>query len=147
VANEYNLNGIMKMAAIKLFFSLLVACFLLDMTWLGFIAKKIYGDALGNILRKTDGVLTPNWPAAVIVYIAIVIGIMVFVLPKAQNNLLIALLWGGIFGAVCYGIYDFTNYSIIQNWPLNITLIDFAWGIFLCSIVTVIGAYLQTKFS
>jgi uncharacterized membrane protein len=134
------------MTMLKLFCSMLVTCFLLDMTWLGFIAKKIYDDSLGNILRKTAGVLTPNWPAAVLVYVAIVGGIMLFVLPKASGNYLMALLYGGLFGAACYGIYDFTNYSILANWPLSITLIDFLWGIFLCAAVTLMGTFLQNRF-
>jgi uncharacterized membrane protein len=136
----------MIMIAIKLFCSMLIACFVFDMAWLGFIAQKIYADALGNILRKNAGVLTPNWPAAIIVYVAIAAGIMLFVLPKTNGNYFMALLYGGLFGAVCYGIYDFTNFSILANWPLSITLIDFLWGIFLCAMVTLTGTFLQNRF-
>jgi uncharacterized membrane protein len=133
------------MANLKLFISLLFACFLIDMTWLGLIAKKLYADSLGGLLRKTGEALTPNWPAAILVYIAIVAGVIFFVLPKANGNYLLALMWGGLFGAVTYGIYDFTNLAILANWPVKISIIDFIWGTLLCAMVTIIGVFLQQK--
>jgi uncharacterized membrane protein len=131
------------MQIFKLFISTLLCVFFLDMIWLAVIAKNIYATNIGLLLRKSDGVMTPSWPAAVIVYLAIVIGIMSFVLPKSGGDYMAALLWGALFGAVTYGIYDFTNFSILANWPLKITLIDFLWGIVLCSMTSFFAAYMQ----
>ncbi len=116
---------------------------LLDMIWLGLLAKQIYEDNIGLLLRKSAGVMTPIWPAAFIVYFFIAIGIIYFVLPRAQGNYLQALTYGLLFGAVTYGIYDFTNYSILANWPLKITLIDFVWGMILCGLSSMIVTYIQ----
>jgi uncharacterized membrane protein len=33
-----------------------------------------------------------------------------------------------LFGLVVYGVYDFTNYSTLRQWPLMLTLADTAWG-------------------
>ena len=133
------------MELIKLFFSMLIGCFILDMTWLGLIAKKLYNDSIGILLRKSDGILSPNWPATAVVYIAIIAGIILFVLPKTNGSYLSALLWGGIFGGIMYGVYDFTNLAILNNWSIKITLIDFFWGIFLCAIVAALGVFVQGK--
>lgn len=131
------------MQKILLFLSTMVAFFLMDMTWLGFIAKNLYADNIGLLMRKTGDAITPNWYAAIIVYIIFALGILLFVLPKADGQYSQALLWGALFGFITYGVYDFTNYSTLANWPLQITLIDLAWGTFLCSIVSVFAAYMQ----
>ncbi len=130
----------------KLFFSVVASIFVLDMIWLGFIAKNLYAAELGRFLRQTNGVMTPNWIAAVLVYLAIAAGILCFVLPKANGDYAQALLWGVVFGAVTYGVYDFTNYSVMANWPLKITLIDFVWGMVLCGLGSVIATFLQNRF-
>ena len=35
---------------------------------------------------------------------------------------------GALFGVVVYGVYDFTNYSTLRQWPFALTLVDVAWG-------------------
>lgn len=103
------------------------------MLWLAVIAKNFYDSQIGSILRKTGNALTPNWGGAIMVYILITLGIMLFVIPKTQDSYKMAIFYGGLFGLVTYGIYDFTNYSILAKWPLTITIVDLCWGIFLCS--------------
>jgi uncharacterized membrane protein len=29
---------------------------------------------------------------------------------------------------VVYGVYDFTNYSTLRQWPFAVALVDLAWG-------------------
>jgi uncharacterized membrane protein len=109
------------------------------MCWLGFIAKDIYRNAIFGLMRKSGEVAAPHWPAALIVYIAISLGIYFFVLDKAGNSYLYALLWGAFFGAVVYGIYDFTNFAVLANWPFHLVLIDLVWGMVLCGLSTLVG--------
>ena len=89
--------------------------------------------------------MAPIWPAAILVYVFIALGIVFFILPHAQGDYYLALLSGAVLGIVTYGIYDFTNYALLANWPLQITLIDFAWGTFLCSINSVIALFIQNR--
>lgn len=126
------------MEFIKLFATALITSFIMDMIWLGVIAKQLYENNIGFLLRKTNGSLSPIWPSALLVYLAIVLGIIFFVVPKANGSAVAALLWGAVFGAITYGIYDFTNHAIIANWPLKITIIDFIWGMTLCGITSLI---------
>lgn len=120
--------------------------FFLDMLWLGIIAKSIYASHLGSLLRYSSEGMAPLWPAAILVYVFIALGIYFFVLPKTQTDYSAALVWGSLFGFVCYGIYDFTNYALLNNWPLTITLIDFIWGGVLCAVSSVIALVLQNRF-
>jgi uncharacterized membrane protein len=117
------------------------------MLWLGVIAKTLYNDSIGFLLRKSNETFSPNWPAAVLVYFIIAIGILYFALPKAGNSYIMGLLGGAMLGLVVYGVYDFTNYSLIANWPLKITLIDFIWGMVLCGLTTCFAVFMQHRIS
>jgi len=129
-----------------LFLVTITSVFIMDMIWLGGIAKGIYAENIGMLLRKSGEVMTPIWWAAVVVYICITLGVLFFVLPNANGDYFLALLYGALLGVVTYGIYDFTNYAILANWPWKITLIDFAWGIVLCSLSSLFAAFIQHRF-
>lgn len=134
------------MKLIGLFVVTLISVFVLDMIWLGVIAKSIYAEHIGMLLRKSGEGMAPIWWAASLVYVCITLGILYFVLPNAQGNYLFALTGGLVFGLVTYGIYDFTNYAILANWPLRITLIDLLWGMGLCGLSSVFAAFIQNRF-
>lgn len=125
----------------KLFISTLILYLCLDLLWLGVFAKPVYVDALGPLLKK------PVWIAGLIVYLLIVFGILVFVLPRVGDSYLNALLWGGMFGFIVYGVYNFTNYAVITHYPLNISLIDLSWGTALCSITSAFAVFMQRLLS
>ncbi len=134
------------MKLVILFLVTVTSVFIMDMIWLGVIAKNIYAENIGMLLRKSGDVMTPIWWAAVVVYVCITLGILFFVLPKAHGDYFLALASGTLLGAVTYGIYDFTNYSILANWPWKITLIDFIWGIVLCGLSSLFSAFIQNRF-
>ena len=98
------------------------------------------------LLRKSGDAMMPIWWAAAVVYVCITLGILVFVLPKAQGDYVLAFFGGVILGLVTYGIYDFTNYSILANWPLKITFIDFIWGMVLCGLSSLFATFIQNRF-
>jgi uncharacterized membrane protein len=120
---------------------------LLDFAWIGFIAKKLYEDEIGGLLRKSNGNLAPDWVAAMIVYALLVGGIFVFAVPKAEGSPLQALIWGGLFGVVMYGVYDFTNLATLAGWSWRISLIDVVWGGSLCAILCAFAVALQNRFA
>ena len=104
-----------------------VAYMVLDGIWLGLLMKNFYRDQLAPIVRLADGGISPNWPAAIVVYILLGTGIALFVIPRAPTVPLAAA-YGAVFGLVVYGVYDFTNYSTLRQWPFVLTLADVAWG-------------------
>ena len=104
-----------------------VTFMVLDGVWLGLLMKHFYRDQLAPIVRLADGGIAPNWPAAVVVYVLLGTGIAIFVIPRAPTVSLAAV-YGALFGLVVYGVYDFTNYSTLHQWPFVLTLADVAWG-------------------
>ena len=104
-----------------------VAFMVLDGIWLGLLMKNFYRNQLAPIARLSDGAIAPNWPAAIAVYVLLGIGIAVFVIPRAPT-VAAAAGFGALFGLVVYGVYDFTNYATLRQWPLVLTFADTAWG-------------------
>jgi len=104
-----------------------LAFMVLDGVWLGLLMKNFYRDQLAPIVRLADGGIAPNWPAAFVVYALLGAGIALFVIPRASTASSAAV-YGALFGLVVYGVYDFTNYSTLRQWPFVLTLADVAWG-------------------
>jgi len=105
-----------------------VVFMVLDGIWLGLLMKSFYREQLAPIVRLADGGIAPNWPAAFVVYVLLGAGIALFVVPRAPT-VLSAAAFGALFGLVVYGVYDFTNYSTLRQWPFVLTLADTAWGV------------------
>lgn len=131
--------------SLKVFLFLPPILFALDYLWLGMFASSLYRKELGGFLRLSGDAMQPVIWAALLVYIAIPAGIVLFALPRvSQDNLVLsALFWGALYGLVVYTIYDMTNYSLLRDWSLRMSVIDIFWGVFLNSAGTLAAAYLD----
>ena len=111
---------------------------MIDMLWLGVVAKNIYQKYLGGFL--TDNV---NWTAAFIFYFIYVVGISIFAIYPSVNKGLVyqAILMGALFGFFTYATYDLTNLATLKGWPLSIVIIDIIWGSVLSALVSFSGFY------
>lgn len=129
--------------------SLATLCFiLLDVFWIGFLMNNTYKQKIGSFLRMKNGTFSPYITSSLLVWILIVIGSYLFVLPRIINaSLGVQFLWGAIYGLVVYGVYDFTNYALLNAWPLSITLIDLGWGMFANGLLAIILSFLYRYFS
>jgi len=130
------------MRGILLYIGTFFIFLLVDAIWLGLVAKNLYQQQLGHLMA--DSV---NWIAAILFYLLFVGGILVLaVIPAAaEQNLGKALLYGAIFGLICYATYDLTNLATIKDWPLKIVIIDMVWGTILSTLVST-GGYFMYKF-
>ena len=131
--------------SVKVFLFLPPLLFALDYVWLGIFASDLYKKELGSFLRMSGANLQPIIWAALVVYIAIPLGTILFVLPRvsADNFVGSALLWGALYGVVVYTVYDMTNYSLVRDWPLRVSLIDICWGGLLNAILAVAAVWLD----
>ncbi|BAX81444.1 DUF2177 family protein [Labilibaculum antarcticum] len=112
---------------------------MIDLLWLGIIAKNLYQKYLGDFL--SDKV---NWTAAFIFYFIYVAGISIFaVYPAVQKgSVLSAILMGALFGLFTYATYDLTNLATLKDWPLPIVFIDILWGAILSATVSLAGFHI-----
>lgn len=108
---------------------------MLDAVWLGALMTSFYRDHLRPIARMAGGGLAPHWPAAAVVYLLLGLGVALLAVPRAAS-LPAAFAAGAVFGAVVYGVYDFTNYATLRDWPFAVVLVDVAWGTFAGALCT-----------
>lgn len=120
---------------INVFLVALPTFLIIDMIWLGVIAKKFYNSQIGSLMK--DPV---NWTAAIIFYIIFVLGLVFFVIyPSIETaSLKDIILRGAFFGLVTYATYDLTNLATLKGWPLKLVVVDVLWGTILGSLVSVI---------
>jgi uncharacterized membrane protein len=103
-----------------------IVFFLIDLIWIGVVAKDFYARTIGDMLR--DSV---NWPAALIFYLMYIGGIVLFVVVPAINHgsgLGRTALMGGLLGLFAYGTFDLTALALFEGWPLIVTIVDMSWG-------------------
>jgi uncharacterized membrane protein len=98
---------------------------LLDLLWLGLIAKPLYQQGIGHLMAQQ-----PNVPVATVFYLLYAVGIVVFaVAPQSGGSGWgTTLVMGALFGFFAYATYDLTNLATLRGWPLKLSLIDMAWG-------------------
>ena len=123
---------------LKLYALTVPVFFIIDLIWLGVVAKGFYQKNLNHILSPQV-----NWPAAIIFYLIYIAGILIFaVVPAvAKDSLRHAMLYGALFGLFTYMTYELTNLALLKDWPLNIVFVDILWGVVLCFVVASIGFY------
>lgn len=106
-----------------------------DLLWLGVVMKDFYARELGDLARKQAGSLAPRWGAALLVYVLIPTGLVLFASPIVESTWFSAIGKAALFGLILYGVYDLTNYAILEKWTLPMTLADIAWGTTLCGLL------------
>ena len=119
---------------IPLYLATVAVFFLVDLVWLGVVARGFYRDQLGSLMA--DDI---RWPVAIAFYLLWIVGLLVFVvLPALEaRDLGRAVLLGLAFGFFTYATYDLSNLATLRDWPVALTVVDIAWG-------TVLGGLVAT---
>jgi uncharacterized membrane protein len=129
---------------LKLYLLTVPVFFIVDLFWLGVVARSFYRRELGFVLG--DKV---NWAAAVVFYLIYIIGILFFAVRPAllHASWRQAAVLGALYGFFTYATYDLTNMATIDGWPLKIVIIDICWGILLCTLVSLASFAIAVKIS
>jgi uncharacterized membrane protein len=117
----------------KQYFTVLISLVVIDLIWLSVVAKSFYQKYLGYIFAEKFAL----WPA-VIFYALYAFGLVFFVINPAleSKSVMVAVLRGALFGLIAYATYDLTNQATIAKWPMIVTVVDLAWGIFVTALVS-----------
>ena len=115
----------------------------LDLLWIGVIAKGWLAQQLGPLMREQ---IMPV--PAILFYLLYAAGLGFFaVLPSlATGDWLRAAMVGAFFGLVAYGTYDLTNLATIKNWPLPMVIVDLVWVAVLSAVSAAGGVLLLKQF-
>lgn len=118
----------------------LIIFFVIDMAWLAGIAKNFYAKQLKGLMGR------PRWGVAIGFYAMYVGGIVIFAVSPAlaEQSLMTALMWGGMFGFFCYATYDLTNLATLKGWPVKMVIVDIIWGTILTATCAAGGYWVTT---
>lgn len=124
---------------LKLYLLTSLSFFLIDMVWLGLIAKNLYRNNIGHLMA--DKV---NWLPAIVFYLLYIVGILIFaVVPFLKTgDWQQATLWGALFGFFTYMTYDLTNSATLKDWSNLVTIADIIWGTVLCASVATVSFFI-----
>jgi uncharacterized membrane protein len=126
-----------KLAA---YLTALATMLLLDLLWLGWIARPLYLQGLGHLMAEAPAL----WAAALF-YAVYGLGLLRFAiaLPAARAAGIVAQAAraGALFGFVAYATYDLTNLATLRDWPASLAFIDIAWGTLASAVAAAAGRW------
>jgi uncharacterized membrane protein len=113
----------------------------LDVIWLGVVARTFYRDQLGDMMLPS-----PNLAIAVVFYLFFAAAVVILAVAPAlgAGSVITALAYGAVLGLAAYGTYDLTNLATLKNWPLAMSLVDLAWGGFVTAL-TAAGGFVAVR--
>jgi uncharacterized membrane protein len=137
ITERFVMKFVVAYAAAAAFF------FLVDLLWLGLVAKDFYRASIGHLMG--DGF---NIPGAIAFYLIYTVGVFIFAVNPAleAGDWQKAALMGALFGFFAYATYDLTNLATLKDWPLSLTLADMAWGTVLSGAVATVGYAVASRF-
>lgn len=109
----------------------------LDYLYLGGILKDPFLKMVKKIQKKEGNV---NYVYTAVVYILIITGIHYFIIREKRSGFDAFLL-----GSIIYGIFDFTNLAIFDDYSLTLAIHDTLWGGTLFFLTTKIYDYLVKR--
>jgi uncharacterized membrane protein len=116
----------------------IIALCILDSIYLK-STSTIYGKLIQKIQNNK---LNIRLYSVFIVYILIFTMWVVFIYNERHKfTLKQNVIRGALLGLTTYGIFDFTNHAIFNNWNLNIVVIDTLWGSILYGLITFLAIY------
>lgn len=124
------------------FIAIAIVMILLDFIWLGTVAQHMYERGIGHLMAAK-----PNLGFAALFYVVYTLGLIVFTLVPyvAKQGIRMTALKAGLFGFFVYASYDLTNLALLKDWPLNLALVDIAWGILISIISASAGKLLLDR--
>lgn len=128
-ASESRSRAALALATLATTTTLLV----LDLTWLGLVARGVYDTALAPLKRPV--VFLPAAGLFYALYVAAVVRHAVLGSPSVR----VAMRRGAGLGLVAYGTYELTNWAVLRDWPPILVPLDIGWGVALTAIAAMVG--------
>ena len=125
------------------YFSMIVLMLVVDVIWLSVIAKPIYQQGIGHLMAAK-----PNLLFATLFYLVYVFGLLRFAIKptRAWAGVKQTFFAGASVGLLVYASYDLTNLALLKDWPLDLALMDVAWGTLLSGITASVGKLVFDRF-
>jgi uncharacterized membrane protein len=111
------------------------------MTLIDFVYLTSIGDFFNKNIKKIQGSpIKMKYLGAIICYPLMIFGLYYFIIKNKSNYKTKGEMIrdAAILGWIIYGVYESTNYAIIDKWNLEMVIIDGLWGGVLFGLTTYI---------
>ena len=124
------------MVFLRAYLGILLSFLVIDAAWITLVVRGLYEREVGALLSDAPRLL----PAAVF-YLGYAAAIVILAVRPALESarLALAMTNGALIGAVGYGTYTVTNYSVFDSWTATLVWTDIAWGTFLTAVCAACG--------
>lgn len=105
-----------------------------------FLTRNMYFNMVKDIQNKETKLNVTHGIAAVGAYVLLVLGWVVLVATRieiSKQPIIDGLYLGAVYGAVVYGVFNFTNYVMFQNYKTRVLIQDMLWGTTCATILSV----------
>lgn len=108
---------------------------IVDILWIYNTSQRLYAPMVEQVQSSP---LKPRFEYAIGAYALLVLAILFVCMPlktyyRTEHNMSIpmSIFWSyGLTGFLIYAIYNFTNATIFQTYPMHIVFLDSLWGFF-----------------
>ena len=103
---------------------------------LTFFMGPFFSKHIGHLMRPQI-----NLYVTLLYYIFYVAGVFYFCYFSGfkSGSFSQTLASGFFLGLLCYGVYDITNFLVLKDWKIQMTLIDMFWGGVVTSLISGVG--------
>jgi len=122
-----------------LYLATLIVLIPIDFLFLGIFAKGFFTSEVGDMLGEIG--VTP----AILFYLLYVAGILIFVSGPVTATWQSTLLYGALFGLVCYATFDLTSLSLLKHWSWPVAVVDVSWGSFVTAVSSTAGLLIANR--
>ncbi len=112
----------------------------MDTLWFSVFMKKFAISRISSHMNLKGSEISIHYPSLIIAYGLMVLISSSFLVPKLRNleSWQSAFLEGSLMGVCIFGIFDFTNKTLMKDYPLDFALVDTLWGGLMFSILSCI---------
>ena len=126
------------MQIITTFTAMFLVFVLVEALMLTFFMGPFFSKHIGHLMRPQV-----NLFITLVYYIMYVAGVFYFCYFSGfkSGSIQQTLMSGFFLGLLCYGVYDITNYLVLKDWKVQMTLVDMFWGGVVTSLISGVGFY------
>lgn len=103
------------------FFVILLLIFIIDLIYILIFVKNYYIYMINDI--NNNSIININFISYILIYFLLASGLYYFIIKDNKTEY-----DAFILGIIIYGVYDMTNYTILNKYKLSYAIIDSLWG-------------------
>ena len=132
------------MQLVATYIAMFLVFVIVEALMLTFFMAPFFSKHIGHLMRSQI-----NLYITLLYYLLYVAGVFYFCYFSGFKfgSLQQTLISGFLLGLLCYGVYDITNFLVLKDWKIQMTLVDMFWGGIVTSLISGVGFYTFTYFS